>query len=183
MRRADGLFDITRRDLCVSACAGLALAACVDGSSNVVHTGSLNGGDDDGADANHPPADAHEGTGDATMSSGACTGTSTDVGAATSFVLNTPVYVPGGKFWVVRDSGGLYAFTALCTHEGATTVVQSGHFYCPRHGATFTYNGAILGGPVNRTLVHYAMCTLPNGHVGVMTTMQVAASTRLAACC
>ena len=39
--------------------------------------------------------------------------------------------------------------------------------------------GALSGGPVSKPLVHYAMCTLPNGHVGVVATMQVAASTRL----
>ena len=180
MRRADGLFDITRRDVCIGACVGVALAACVDGSSSVIGTGGLNGGDDGSGNA---PVDAHQGsaTGDAMIVSGACSGTATDVGAPSTFVLNTPVYFSSGKFFVVRDSSGLYALTALCTHEGAVTDVQSGHFYCPRHGATFTFNGAIISGPVNRPLVHYSMCTLPSGHVGVVTTMQVAATTRLAA--
>jgi nitrite reductase/ring-hydroxylating ferredoxin subunit len=105
----------------------------------------------------------------------------TDVGAPATFLSNKPVYFSSGNFFVVRDSGGLYALTARCTHEGATTVVDTGVFYCPRHGAQFDFNGGVISGPVFVGLVHYAMCTLSNGHVGVVTSHTVSNSQRLVA--
>ena len=77
--------------------------------------------------------------------------------------LNTPVYISAQKFFVMRDSGGLYAMTAVCTHQGATTNVQGSSIYCPRHGATFSFNGAVTEGPATKPLNHYAMCTMSSG--------------------
>ena len=108
-----------------------------------------------------------------------CTGSPTDVGAPTTFVANTPVYFSAGKFFVVRDAGGVYAVSAACTHEGAICAVSSGKFRCPRHGALFTLNGAIVSGPVNKPLTHFSMCTMSNGHLGVTTSSIVSATTRL----
>src|SRR6478672_6634770 len=166
MRRAEGLSTFSRRAFCggVAACGGaIAIASCIDGSTGVVQTGPLGGpegsngqGPDGGVnpppDGSHPPPDAG--------STATCPSTGvTDVGTPSSFTTNSPVYHSSGNFFVVRDSGGLYALTARCTHEGATCVVSQGEFYCPRHGATFDYNGGVLGGPVFTGLVHYAMCT------------------------
>ncbi|CAN5922358.1 hypothetical protein BH11MYX3_BH11MYX3_03520 [soil metagenome] len=161
------------------------LAGCTDGGLGAIQTGPLGAGDD------APPIDAHTGGADgstmtdagmADASMGAvCTGSPTDVGAPTAFTLNTPVYISAGKFFVVRDSGGVYAVSAACTHEGVICTVSSMRFRCPRHGALFTLNGAIVSGPVNRPLVHYSMCTMANGHLGVTTASIVPATTRLAA--
>ena len=96
-------------------------------------------------------------------------------------MTSKPVYFSAGNFFVVRDAGGLYAVSARCTHEGATCVVQSSQFYCPRHAAKFDLNGGIVSGPIITALAHYAMCTLANGHVGVMTSMKVAKTDRLVA--
>jgi nitrite reductase/ring-hydroxylating ferredoxin subunit len=184
MRRANGLVAISRRDFCAIAGvagAGLALPACTDGGAGAVQTGPLGGTPQ--PDASKPPIDGsmvNDGSmGDASMAT--CTGSPVDVGAPSMFTLNTPVYFSTAKFFVVRDSGGLYALTARCTHEGATCVVQSSLFYCPRHGAEFTFNGGIISGPVISGLVHYGMCTMGNGHVGVQTSMTVSQSTRLVA--
>jgi cytochrome b6-f complex iron-sulfur subunit len=180
MRRAHGLVEVSRRDFCAmaAACGGLAIAGCVDGGANVVGTGPLGGG------PGGPDAGTH--TGDGSMvtnpdggSGATCSPSATDVGAPATFTLNTPKYF-SGKYFVVRDSGGLYAVSSLCTHEGATNAVFGTNFRCPRHGALFTFNGAIVSGPVSKVLVHYSMCTLANGHVGVMTTI-VSAATRLVA--
>src|SRR5262245_52406043 len=178
MRRAPGLRVISRREFVAftaTGCVSLALSACTDGTSGVIHTGPL-GGDDQPSDANSDapmmPPDA---------SAAACVGAATDVGLASSFMMNMPVYFSTEKFFVVRDSGGLYALTARCTHEGVVCVVSGGDFYCPRHDAQFTFNGAIISGPVISPLVHYGMCTLAGGHVGVQTSMTVSASTRLMA--
>lgn len=181
MRRAEGLVEISRRDFCggVATCLGLALAGCTDGSVGTVETGPLGGNPD------HPDAGTnHLPDGGGTHIDGGVAATCpssgvSDVGAPSTFQMNTPVYFSTGKFFVVRDSGGLYALTARCTHEGATMTTQSSRFYCPRHGATFTYNGDILGGPVITPLVHYEMCTLANGHVGVVTSVTVTKTQRL----
>jgi Rieske Fe-S protein len=89
------------------------------------------------------------------------------------------VYFASKNIFVVRDSGGLYALTARCTHQGVTVVAQTSDFFCPGHGATFNFNGDVTQGPANSPLQHYAMCTLPNGHVGVDTSMTVTKTVRL----
>jgi nitrite reductase/ring-hydroxylating ferredoxin subunit len=103
----------------------------------------------------------------------------TDVGAPSTFQLNKPVYNSTGKFFVVRDSAGLFALTALCTHEGVACAVSGSNFRCPRHAALFTFDGSVVSGPVTRALQHYSMCTLANGNVGVDKTKVVAKTERL----
>jgi nitrite reductase/ring-hydroxylating ferredoxin subunit len=189
MRRANGLFTLTRRQVCtgVAGCVGIAaVASCIDGSTSVVQTGALGGPEGSGSGSNNPdggmpPIDSSSHMADA-ASGATCPSTgATDVGAPSTFVNNTPQYFSSLNAFVVRDSGGLYAVTARCTHEGATCIVDTGEFYCPRHGATFDFNGNVLGGPVFQGLVHYAMCTLSNGHVGVIRSQTVAKTQRLVA--
>jgi len=177
MRRARGLVAISRRDFCRAAAIGLAVVGCTDGSIGVIHTGPLGGDDTTTPPDGSPPIDGPPPPPDAPAAT--CVGGELDVGAPGSFVLDTPVYVSSSRLFVVRDSGGLYALTARCTHDGVTCEVQSSRFHCPRHGALFTYDGAIISGPVTRPLKHYAMCTLPNGNVAVNTATTVSASTRL----
>ena len=54
-------------------------------------------------------------------------------------------------------SGGYIAVSQACTHQGVTVqYVGSGHqFYCPSHGATFSENGAVTGGPAGNALKQY----------------------------
>jgi Rieske Fe-S protein len=188
MRRPDGLHVISRRQFCgaFAGCVGLALGACIDGDgTTVVQTGGLNGpdGENPGSgsgsgvkmDAGLPPADAPSGA--TCPTSGA-----TDVGPVSMFTtLNKPVYFTTGNFFVVRDANGLYALTARCTHQGVTIEAQTSKFYCPAHGATFDFNGNVTGGPTSTKLVHYAMCTLSNGNLGVVRSQTVPQSQRLVA--
>jgi nitrite reductase/ring-hydroxylating ferredoxin subunit len=181
MRRADGLYDISRRQFCAVAGLTLIVGSCADNNGGAVQTGDL--GDNlnpDAGNAHHDANGAVDAQGGPDSSTGlACTGSPIDVGAASTFVANTPVYHSTGKFFIVRDSGGLYAVTAVCTHEGATCVVQGSDFYCPRHGAEFTFNGVVTRGPAFLPLTHYSMCDMSNGHVGVNTSQTVGASVRL----
>lgn len=183
MRRSPELVELSRRDFCAFAAGGLALFGCTDGEGDAIQTGQL------GADAGHGHGgDSGAGTdgsvADSTSSSDAsvgpvCSGTPLDVGAPTTFNLNTPVFISAGKLFVVRDSGGVYAVSSSCTHEGVTCGVLGTQFRCPRHNARFTFNGAVVSGPVSQPLVHYSMCQMANGHLGVMTSSIVSASTRL----
>jgi nitrite reductase/ring-hydroxylating ferredoxin subunit len=180
MRRADGLYDITRRELfTLAGCVGLAAATgCMDGDTGAIETGPLNGnGNGSGntmpdAGTTNPPMD-----GGGTMAT--CGSGAADVGAPSTFLLDKPIYFSTGRYFVVRDSGGIYAVTALCTHEGAVCSLITGEYRCPRHGALFKYDGTIVSGPVSQPLKHYSACLLANGHVGVDTTKVVAKTVRL----
>lgn len=188
MKRADGLYDISRRDLCViGGLGGLAIACgCTDDGTGAIQTGGL--GTDlppDAGAAHH--VDAGMVTSGDGSTTGACTGSPTDVGEPSTFVAGTPKYFSTGNFYVVRDAGGLYALTAKCTHDGATTCIGTSNncsasgteFYCPRHGATFSFLGTATTGPAFLPLVHYSMCLMASGHAGVTTTVTVSQTTRL----
>jgi len=186
MKRADGLVTISRRHICsgIAGCFGAAaLASCIDGSSSVIQTGPLGGpegSNHEGVDGGTRLDSGSSGGSDGGSNMATCPTTgATDVGAPSTFQTDKPVYFSSGNFFVVRDSGGLYALTARCTHEGATITAHTSDFYCPRHGATFDFDGNVTGGPVFTGLVHYAMCTMSNGHVGVVTSMTVSQSQRL----
>jgi nitrite reductase/ring-hydroxylating ferredoxin subunit len=194
MRRTEKLVELSRRDFCALAgCAGLVVAGCTDGSAPVVETGPIgdhpdapqHGGNPDAPQQQNQP-DARPGAPDASVSTPdastgggpACTGTATDTGSPPTSFTSSPKLI-GTKYFVARDSGGLYAMSAKCTHEGATCQNSSGVILCPRHGAEFSYNGDVISGPVFTGLVHYALCILSNGNVGV-TTQTVSQSTRMA---
>jgi nitrite reductase/ring-hydroxylating ferredoxin subunit len=157
MKRSDALFTISRRQFCsgLAGCVGVAVAAGCGSSSGAVDV-------------------------DAAGSGGVCsTATALDVGAPSTFMMNVPVYFAAGFLFVVRDAGGLYALTARCPHQGFTTRVEGSVFVCPRHGSMFSFDGALLTGPATQPLVHYAMCMLDNGNVGVLTSQTVADTVRL----
>jgi nitrite reductase/ring-hydroxylating ferredoxin subunit len=164
MKRSSSLVTISRREFC--AVVGLA------GAAGLVIVGCSSDTSQQNPDASVPPPDA-AGSGSATC------GTGTDVGAPTAFVLNTPMYFSSGRFFVVRDSGGLFAVSARCTHQGVTIAVSGSQYRCPSHGATFMFNGTVTGGPTSTSLPHFSMCMLANGHVGVMAGTTVPAATRL----
>lgn len=189
MRRAEGLSVVSRRDFCgaFATCMGLALVGCSDDDgSGILQTSGLNG--PDGQNGTGPDAgttshvDAGVSNPDAGGSAATCPSSgATDVGLASSFAVGTAKYFSGGNFFVVRDSGGLYALTARCTHSGCAVQKETNDFYCPCHGATFSLDGDPLSGPVYKALVHYEMCTLANGHVGVVRSVTVAKTERLVA--
>ena len=158
MKRADGLIEISRRQFCsgLAGCVGIVVAAGC---------------------ASPPQA---QGVDAPVQNGGVCPTTGAlDVGAPSTFMVGMPVYFASAFVFVVRDASGLYALTARCSHQGFTTNVQGMYFVCPRHGSEFTFNGAVVTGPAFSPLVHYAMCTLPSGNVGVLTSQVVADSDRL----
>jgi len=63
-------------------------------------------------------------------------------------------YVRTHRVWIVRDSGGIYALHAKCTHLGCTPVWREpeGTFKCPCHGSGFTREGLPFEGPAPRPL-------------------------------
>jgi len=156
MKRSEALATLSRRHFCsgIAGCLGIALVAGCGGSDDAMI--------------------------DAGTSGGVCPTTGAlDVGAPSTFMPNMPVYFADGFLFVVRDANGLYALTARCPHQGFTTRVQGMNFVCPRHGSLFSFDGAVLTGPATMPLVHYAMCTLASGNVGVLTSQVVPDTDRL----
>ncbi len=188
MKRHTELVELSRRDFCALACLGLAAAGCLDSSSGSVQTGGLdgtggggNGNPDAGSGAVTHPDGSVTTTDGGTTSAATCSGTYTDVGAPSTYALNTPKYVSAINMFVVKDAGGYYALTAKCPHQGVTINSATTSFHCPAHGADFTLTGAVIDGPTSRALQAYAMCTLPSGNLGVEPATKVASTVRLVA--
>jgi nitrite reductase/ring-hydroxylating ferredoxin subunit len=98
--------------------------------------------------------------------------------------------IPGANSWkkvtatrpfiLGHDAGGVYAFSAKCTHHTSVTIGSpnaSGVSTCPSHGAQFDSNGTVIRGPASSSLVHYAV-TLCAGRVYVDTSKTVSSSDR-----
>lgn len=85
-----------------------------------------------------------------------------------------------GAFWLIRDALGIYAMTAICTHQGCTIAEGGSAFACPCHGSQYDLNGGNTLGPAVSPLVHFAVTeATPGGALVVNTASTVAASTRL----
>jgi len=54
---------------------------------------------------------------------------------------------------LMRDAGGFYALSLVCTHLGCTVVVTEDSLSCPCHGSSFDRQGRVLKGPADRSLV------------------------------
>jgi Rieske Fe-S protein len=102
-----------------------------------------------------------------------------NVGQSATFTMGSATYFSSGNFFVVRDGGGLYALSAVCTHAGCTVQKKTSNFYCPCHRATFSLTGDAVSGPVFQGLDHYSMCSLGGGMVGVDTRTRAGTSDRL----
>jgi nitrite reductase/ring-hydroxylating ferredoxin subunit len=115
--------------------------------------------------------------------SGTCTTTpaGADVGPVSTFPSGTwkAAGSSNDPFIVGQDSGGYFAFTAICPHRGCQVDAPSstGATVCPCHGAKFDGNGAVTKGPATTPLDHYAVA-ICNGHVYVDSSTTVPPSTR-----
>jgi cytochrome b6-f complex iron-sulfur subunit len=85
--------------------------------------------------------------------------------------------VEGEPLIIVRDEGGLYALTAVCTHFGCTVDIQGEQLTCACHGSAFDLDGAVLSGPARTPLQHFRV-VLENGAISVDTTAPVPPETR-----
>ena len=104
-----------------------------------------------------------------------------DAGAASAIAVGSAKHFTDNQnydLYVCRDSGGLYALSASCTHSGCTVSKQSSRFYCPCHGATFDLNGQHPTSPAFSPLDHYAVCVDGSGTIYVDYNSVVSPSTR-----
>ena len=74
-------------------------------------------------------------------------------------------YIKKGKIVIYRESGQIYASTAICPHRGAVMVVKGDEVYCPRHGSTFSPAGTVTHGPAEDSLERYAIAPDEQNHL------------------
>lgn len=98
-------------------------------------------------------------------------------GNVANYDVGTIMRFDAGPFFVVRDDQGLYAMSAVCTHQ-ACTVGEN--LICPCHASTYDINGAVTGGPADDDLQHYRLEVDANDDITVDTGAPVDASTRVA---
>ncbi|BDU71941.1 QcrA and Rieske domain-containing protein [Mesoterricola silvestris] len=147
-----------RRTFCLGALAAAATLGC--------------GGGGGGMTAAPPPPPPP---------SGALQTTDTRSGLLAEPVPTTRDYRNLGNFLLIRDSGGIYAMTAICTHMGCTVGLPAGsQITCPCHGSVYDLGGGNLQGPAVSPLVHLEVTeATPGGLLVVNTLKTVAASVRI----
>jgi Rieske Fe-S protein len=103
-------------------------------------------------------------------------------------VSETPVgtlrAVPGEAVFLGRDSRGLYAMSAACTHAGCMlSVTSSGatpELVCPCHASLFDVNGAVTHGPARTPLQHFQVDVASDGSITVQGGEPISADARTA---
>jgi Rieske Fe-S protein len=85
---------------------------------------------------------------------------------------------------VARDGAGVYAMSAICTHQGCfledSSKTVSNGLHCPCHGSAFDGNGLVTNGPAGTALQHYAVTVASDGTITVEADQKVDATTRTA---
>jgi cytochrome b6-f complex iron-sulfur subunit len=92
--------------------------------------------------------------------------------------------VPGNALAIGRDAGGVYAMTLVCTHAQCDIAtdgsVSAQGVVCGCHGSEFNANGAVLHGPAQAPLEHFAVTIDSTGEITVDASQTVDASARTA---
>jgi Rieske Fe-S protein len=110
-------------------------------------------------------------------------GTKLNVGPASAFMVDKVKSFACAHLFVLRDAGGIYAMTSICTHEGCDVkfAPNTHDFECPCHLSVFDFNGAVTQTPAKLPLIHYACSLDQDGNVIVDLGMSnIDPSTRLA---
>jgi Rieske Fe-S protein len=161
--------ELTRRQFCVASGAGLALCAC-GGPSQQTEMPDL-----------AAPSDLSMPT-VRDMADPSCpVGMRLDAGPATALAVGQVKLFSCAKTFVLRDAAGIYAMTAICTHNGCTVAytAASHDFACPCHMSTYDLNGNVTAPPAPAPLQHFACSFDPSGNIIVQLDAPVDASTRL----
>jgi Rieske Fe-S protein len=161
---------LSRRQFCVVTGAGIVAGAC----------GSGGGGGGGGKDLS-APSDMALGR---DMADPTCPANNKlNAGPTTKFAVGAaPTYFGCSHVLVLRDAGGLYAMSAVCTHEGCDVFFATAtkDLECPCHQSVFDLNGAVTMSPATIPLPHFAVSVDGGGNVIVDLASPVPAGTRLA---
>lgn len=77
--------------------------------------------------------------------------------------LGSVTFIQEIKAWLVRDSEGIYAISAICTHLGCTIGEGEEKFVCPCHGSEFDFNSRVLQGPATKSLPNFEVSLSEGG--------------------
>ncbi len=71
------------------------------------------------------------------------------------------------RVWIVRETDGFYALSAICTHLGCTPrwLVPESKFKCPCHGSGFRPSGINFEGPAPRPLERLKISFADDGQI------------------
>jgi cytochrome b6-f complex iron-sulfur subunit len=71
------------------------------------------------------------------------------------------------RVWVVRESEGFYALSAICTHLGCTPrwLASENKFKCPCHGSGYRMSGVNFEGPAPRPLERLKISIADDGQI------------------
>ena len=161
--------SLTRRQFCAAGGASLALCACGGGSSGSGHQQEEPPDLAAPTDLALPPLDLSQPT---------CSGTF-DAGPATALAVGQAKFFACAKVYVLRDAGGIYALTAVCTHMHCTVAFMGSDFQCPCHMSAYNLNGAVISPPAMLPLQHFDCSFDASGNVIVDPGKTVDATTRL----
>src|SRR2546427_10265593 len=105
-------------------------------------------------------------------------------GNKATVALDTLTPVSGAAVAIGRDSGGIYAMSLVCTHQGCN-IAQSGGsvgfnlIHCGCHGSEFDGQGNVTHGPATQPLPHLAVTVDMAGALTIHGDMPVSATVRL----
>jgi cytochrome b6-f complex iron-sulfur subunit len=95
-------------------------------------------------------------------------------------VSSDPVRVAGQNLFVVHDTDGFWAVSAICTHLGCIVADNGNGFACPCHGSRFSRDGKVLQGPAPSPLRWYELSLAADGQLLVNTAKTVPAGSKYA---
>jgi nitrite reductase/ring-hydroxylating ferredoxin subunit len=105
--------------------------------------------------------------------------------AAGSHVKDVPVGSlgsTGGRILLGRDAGGLYAMTAVCTHNQCDLTVYGAltgtGISCKCHGSGFSLTGERTKGPAIDSLKHFKVDLAADGTISIDASTTVDAAVR-----
>jgi Rieske Fe-S protein len=105
-------------------------------------------------------------------------------GNVSALAVGSLSVVPGNALAIGRDAGGVYAMTLICTHAQCDIAsdgsVSAQLITCDCHGSEFDANGAVVRGPAQTPLEHFAVTISSTGEITVDADQTVDAEMRTA---
>jgi Rieske Fe-S protein len=95
------------------------------------------------------------------------------------YPVNSVIAVPDVDCSLLRDEGGFYAISRVCTHLGCLVSEDETTFNCPCHGSRFARDGVVVEGPANQPLQQVQVAQLDDGRLVIDADVIIPAGSRL----
>jgi cytochrome b6-f complex iron-sulfur subunit len=95
------------------------------------------------------------------------------------YPVNSVTAVPDLDCSLLRDEGGFYAISRVCTHLGCLVSADETTFSCPCHGSRFARDGVVVEGPANQPLQQVQVAQLDDGRLVIDADVVIPAGSRL----